>query len=147
MKSHLDRMGIWNEVQYHRCSVARDVCASTYDLHPHLENVQGTVLEVGPCVTAIADRFIKLLLLLLLQMITEKLMLSLFTLPINIIIIIIIIMYHTLIQSVVTATAVTKLQSWTQEVIMAGICNLFRVPAIARLLFTKDTVGCLTSTS
>ena len=29
----------------------------------------------------------------------------------------------------------------------AGICNFFRVPGIARLLFTKDTVRSLTSTN
>ena len=29
--------------------------------------------------------------------------------------------------------------------VRAGICNLIRVPAIARLLFVKDTVGSLTS--
>ena len=31
--------------------------------------------------------------------------------------------------------------------VKAGICNLFMVPAIARLLFAKDTVASLTSTN
>ena len=37
----------------------------------------------------------------------------------------------------------------TQSLLLVriGICNLARVPAIARLLFTQDTVGYLTSTS
>ena len=30
-------------------------------------------------------------------------------------------------------------------VVMAGICNLYTVPEIAHLLFTKDTVGSFTS--
>ena len=33
------------------------------------------------------------------------------------------------------------LPSLSFAVVMAGICNLFRVLAIARLLFVKDTVG------
>ena len=32
-------------------------------------------------------------------------------------------------------------------VVMARICNLFMVPAVTHFLFTKDTVGTLTSTN
>ena len=33
------------------------------------------------------------------------------------------------------------------ELIAAGICDLFKVPAIARLLFVKDVMGSLTSST
>ena len=37
-------------------------------------------------------------------------------------------------------------QAWCSTKVGAGICNMFMVPAKARLLFVKDTMGSLTST-